>query len=479
MLLAGSIFAGGAKRLLHLETHQLFALSLDRVSAQSRKSVSRKGWFGMQARMNPEAVEAMLSCLRFQGCVEFCEKPATLPIREDKGEIDIAVGAQGHDTNWTRLTSIGDPDCLFVQFAMPVWTGFRFGQPGASLRRRIEWRAAMDRLKHELADRIVFVLSRRTDLDFVGHARHPRHTSTCVKQEVPMTETAHRPRRSALYMPGANTRALEKAKTLPADMLLLDLEDAVAPEAKAEAREAVTSAVKAGGYGAREVVIRINGLDTEWGLDDLKAAVESVPDGILAPKVIDGGDIDRLDDAMSRAGASDEMGLWVMIEMPKAILNIQEIAEAVGRTRLAGFVMGTNDLAKELRAKPTSDRIAFQASLGLAVAAARAYDLVALDGVFNAISDESGLVAECEQGRALGFDGKTLIHPSQLEPCNRVFSPDPQDVEQARDVIEAFAAPENAGKGVIKVNGKMTELLHLEEARRLVAVQAAIEAMAG
>ena len=294
-----------------------------------------------------------------------------------------------------------------------------------------------------------------------------------------MTETAHRPRRSALYMPGANTRALEKAKTLPADMLLLDLEDAVAPEAKADAREAVTSAVKAGGYGAREVVIRINGLDTEWGLDDLKAAVAAKPDGILAPKVIDGGDIDRLDDAMSRAGAPDEMGLWVMIEMPKAILNIQEIAEAVGRTRLAGFVMGTNDLAKELRAKPTADRIAFQASLGLAVAAARAYDLVALDGVFNAISDESGLVAECEQGRAMGFDGKTLIHPSQLEPCNRVFSPDPQDVEQARDVIEAFAAPENAGKGVIKVDGKMTELLHLEEARRLVAVQAAIEAMAG
>lgn len=294
-----------------------------------------------------------------------------------------------------------------------------------------------------------------------------------------MTETAHRPRRSALYMPGANTRALEKAKTLPADMLLLDLEDAVAPEAKAEARETVTSAVKAGGYGAREVVIRINGLDTEWGLDDLKAAVESGPDGILAPKVIDGGDIDRLDDAMSRAGAPDEMGLWVMIEMPKAILNIQEIAEAVGRTRLAGFVMGTNDLAKELRAKPTADRIAFQASLGLAVAAARAYDLVALDGVFNAISDESGLVAESELGRAMGFDGKTLIHPSQLEPCNRVFSPDPQDVEQARDVIEAFAAPENAGKGVIKINGKMTELLHLEEARRLVAVQAAIEAMDG
>lgn len=292
-----------------------------------------------------------------------------------------------------------------------------------------------------------------------------------------MTDTAHRPRRSALYMPGANTRALEKAKSLAADMLLLDLEDAVAPEAKAEAREAVCAAVKAGGYGPREVVIRVNGLDTEWGLDDLAAAVAAGPDGILAPKVIDGGDVDRLDDAMSRAGAPNEMGLWVMIEMPKAILNIQDIAEAVGRTRLAGFVMGTNDLAKELRAQPTPDRIAFQASLGMAVAAARAYDLVALDGVFNAIGDEDGLVAECAQGRAMGFDGKTLIHPSQLEPCNRVFSPDPQDVEQARAVIAAFAAPENAGKGVLKVNGKMTELLHLEEARRLVAVQAAIEAM--
>ncbi len=293
-----------------------------------------------------------------------------------------------------------------------------------------------------------------------------------------MTEIAHRPRRSALYMPGANTRALEKAKTLAADMLLLDLEDAVAPEAKDEAREAVCGAVKAGGYGAREVVIRVNGLDTEWGLDDMAAAVAAGPDGVLAPKVIDGGDIDRIDDAMSRAGAPKEMGLWVMIEMPKAILNIQEIAEAVGRTRLTGFVMGTNDLAKEQRAQMTPDRIAFQYALGASVAAARAYDLAILDGVFNDISNTDGLEAECRQGRAMGFDGKTLIHPSQLEPCNRVFSPEPGDVAQARDVIAAFADPANAGKGVLKVNGKMTELLHLEEARRLVHVQAAIEAMA-
>lgn len=295
-----------------------------------------------------------------------------------------------------------------------------------------------------------------------------------------MTTSTHRPRRSCLYMPGANSRALEKAKTLNADSVIFDLEDAVAPDAKLEARDTVCAAVKAGGYGAREVVIRINGLDTEWGLDDMKAAVEAGPDAILAPKVIDGGDIDRLDDAMSRAGASEDMGLWVMIEMPKAILNIQDIAEAVGRTRLTAFVMGTNDLAKELRGvNNPPERTAFQTSLSLSVIAARAYDLLAIDGVFNGIGDEDGLTAECEQGRLMGFDGKTLIHPSQLEAANRVFAPAEEDVDQAKAVIEAFADPANAGKGVLKVNGKMTELLHLEEAHRTVAVSEAIAAMAG
>lgn len=284
----------------------------------------------------------------------------------------------------------------------------------------------------------------------------------------------HRPRRSCLYMPGANSRALEKAKSLPADTLILDLEDAVAPDAKDEARAAVAEAVKGGGYDGRELIIRVNGLDTEWGLDDMKAAVEAGPDGVLAPKVIDGGDIDRLNDAMSRAGAPDGLALWVMIEMPKAILNIHEIAEAVGRTRLTGFVMGTNDLAKEYRAVATPDRAAFQHAFGQTLAAARAYDLIAIDGVFNDIQNTDGLRAECEQGRVLGFDGKTLIHPAQIEVCNDVFSPDPDDVAQAHAVIEAFAAPENAGQGVIKVNGKMTELLHLEEAKRLVAVSDAI-----
>jgi len=293
-----------------------------------------------------------------------------------------------------------------------------------------------------------------------------------------MSASAHRPRRSCLYMPGANPRALEKAKSLSADTLIFDLEDAVAPEAKIEARETVCAAVKAGGYGVREVVIRINGLDTEWGLDDLKAAVEAGPNAILAPKVIDGGDIDRLDDAMSRAGAPGDMGLWVMIEMPKAILNIQDIAEAVGRTRLTAFVMGTNDLAKELRGVNDAPvRTAFQTSLGLSVAAARAYDLLAIDGVFNGIGDEEGLDAECLQGRLMGFDGKTLIHPSQLAAANRIFAPADADVDQAKAVIDAFADPVNAGKGVIKVNGKMTELLHLVEAERTVAVADAIAAM--
>ncbi|KCZ61941.1 (3S)-malyl-CoA thiolesterase [Hyphomonas sp. L-53-1-40] len=286
----------------------------------------------------------------------------------------------------------------------------------------------------------------------------------------------HRPRRSCLYMPGANERALEKAKTLPADTVIMDLEDAVAPEAKETARDTIRAAVTAGGYGHREIVVRMNGLDTEWGQADLKMAVEAGAHALLAPKVIDGSDIDRLDDAMSRAGAPAEMGLWVMIEMPKAILNIQDIAEAVGRTRMTTFVMGTNDLAKEYRARMTPDRLAFQTALGISMAAARAYNIVAIDGVYNDIKNEQGLIDECEQGRDLGFDGKTLIHPSQLDTANRVFAPSPHDVEHAQAVIEAFADPQNAGKGVLKVNGKMTELLHLDEARRTVAMDEAIRA---
>lgn len=290
--------------------------------------------------------------------------------------------------------------------------------------------------------------------------------------------TQHRPRRSCLYMPGANTRALEKARDLAADTLILDLEDAVAPDAKEEARAAILSAVKAGGYGKREIVIRMNGLDTPWGHDDLRAIATSGADAVLAPKVTSPRDIERLSTLLKEAGAPDTMALWVMIETPLAILTIKEIAAASIGTPLTAFVMGTNDLAKEYRARMTPDRIAFQTALQLTLAAARAYGLVAIDGVYNDIKNEAGFRDECEQGRDLGFDGKTLIHPSQLEEANRIFAPSPHDVEQAKAVIEAFADPANAGKGVLKVNGKMTELLHLEEARRTVEMDAAIRALA-
>ena len=289
--------------------------------------------------------------------------------------------------------------------------------------------------------------------------------------------TAHRPRRSCLYMPGANARALEKARELPADTLILDLEDAVAPEAKAEARGAIAAALAAGGYGQRELVVRMNGLDSEWGHADLEMAVKSGAAAVLAPKVTGARDIERLDAALKKAGAGEGFALWVMIEMPLAILNIKDIAAASTGSRLTTFVMGTNDLAKEYRARMTPDRAAFQTALQLSVAAARAYGLTAIDGVYNDIKNEAGFAAECEQGRDLGFDGKTLIHPSQVDTCNRVFAPSEADVEQARAVIAAFADRVNAGKGVLKVNGKMTELLHLDEAKRTVAMDEAIRGM--
>ncbi len=289
--------------------------------------------------------------------------------------------------------------------------------------------------------------------------------------------TAHRPRRSCLYMPGANARALEKARELPADTLILDLEDAVAPEAKGEARGAIAAALMAGGYGKRELVVRMNGLDSEWGPADLEMAVKAGAAAVLAPKVTGVRDIERLDAALKKAGAVEGFALWVMIEMPLAILSIREIAAASVGSRLTTFVMGTNDLAKECRARMTPDRHAFQTALQLSVAAARAYGLTAIDGVYNDIKNEAGFAAECEQGRDLGFDGKTLIHPSQVEACNRIFAPSEADVEQARAVIAAFADPVNAGKGVLKVNGKMTELLHLDEAKRTVAMDEAIRGM--
>jgi len=282
------------------------------------------------------------------------------------------------------------------------------------------------------------------------------------------------PRRSCLYVPGANARALEKAKSLPADLFVLDLEDAVAPEAKADARQAIRKAVHKRAYGAREVVIRVNGLETEWGQDDLEMAASAGVDGALVPKVTSGDDVRFVDQSLNDAGASPNLDLWVMIEMPLAILNINEIVAASTDTRLTGLVMGTNDLAKEYNAVPTPDRSAFMYSLSAALVAARAYRLSAIDGVYNDIGNDAGLAAECEQGRVLGFDGKTLIHPSQIETANRVFSPSEAELSHAKEVIEAFALPANKGKGVISLNGQMVELLHLEQAERLVALDHAI-----
>jgi citrate lyase subunit beta/citryl-CoA lyase len=287
-----------------------------------------------------------------------------------------------------------------------------------------------------------------------------------------------RPRRSVLYMPGSNARALEKAKTLAADALILDLEDAVAPDAKTQARDQVTAAVKAGGYGPREIVIRINGLDTPWGNDDLVAAVAAKPDAILLPKPANGDDIDRASAAMRSAGANDAMTLWAMIETPIAILNAADIAGAARHAGscLAVLVMGTNDLVKETGAILDAERTSALYWLSAALTAARAHDLTILDGVYNNFRDTEGYAKECRQGRMLGFDGKTLIHPDQVALANEVFSPPAAEVEFARKIIAAFDLPENKGKGVINLEGRMVELLHAEIARRTVAIADAIAA---
>ena len=285
-----------------------------------------------------------------------------------------------------------------------------------------------------------------------------------------------RPRRSVLYMPGANDRALEKAKSLPADAVILDLEDSVAPEAKVLARERVCAAVKEGGYGRRELVIRTNALETIWGTADLLAAAEAAPDAILIPKVAHPGDIISSAKILKSVNAAEKTRLWAMMETPQAILNAREIA-AVARdpeNRLECLVLGTNDLLKESRARALHDRFAIVPWLALTVVAARAYGLDIIDGVYNDYRDEAGFRAECEHGRTLGMDGKTLIHPSQVGPCNEVFSPTDEEVAWSRKIIEAFSQPVNAQKGVITVEGKMVERLHLVMARRTAAIAHAV-----
>jgi citrate lyase subunit beta/citryl-CoA lyase len=284
-----------------------------------------------------------------------------------------------------------------------------------------------------------------------------------------------RPRRSVLYMPGSNARALEKGRDLPVDGLILDLEDAVAPEAKVAARAAVVQALRQG-FGEREVLVRINGLDTRWWVEDIDAVAAAHPDAVLVPKVSSPLQLQDLAARLVDMGTDPHVRVWAMMETPLAMLNVRDIAAAAldSETRLAGFVMGTNDLAKDTRAHLIPGRAPMVPWLMNCVAAARAYGLDILDGVYNDIGDAEGFVAECRQARDFGFDGKTLIHPRQIEPCNAAFSPSSEEVEMARKIIAAFDLPENENKGVLQIDGRMIERLHAEMARRMVAVADAI-----
>lgn len=285
-----------------------------------------------------------------------------------------------------------------------------------------------------------------------------------------------RPRRSILYMPGSNARAIEKAKTLPADGVILDLEDAVAPDAKLAARKQAADAVKAGGFGGREIFIRVNGIDTEWHADDLHAAAHAAPDGIVVPKVSSAEQLEMIGRRLLDMSTDLKTRVWAMIETPIATLNVSDIAAAAkdSETRLVGFILGTNDLAKETGAKFVPGRAPMLPWLATCILAARAYGIFILDGVYNDLSNADGFLRECEQGRDLGFDGKTLIHPNQIGPCNDVFSPGADEVTQARKIIDAFDQPENRGKGVVSLDGRMVERMHADIARKTVAIADAI-----
>jgi citrate lyase subunit beta/citryl-CoA lyase len=285
-----------------------------------------------------------------------------------------------------------------------------------------------------------------------------------------------RPRRSMLYMPGSNARALEKAKTLAADGVIIDLEDSVAPDAKEAARAQVAAAVKAGGFGTREEVIRVNGVDTPWHAEDLAAAAHAAPDAILVPKVQDPDTLELIGRRLLDMGTDHKTRVWAMIETPLAIFNILAIAAEArdSESRLAVLVMGTNDLAKDTRARLVPGRAPMLAWLSTCVAAARIHGVDILDGVYNDLGNSDGFAMECAQGVELGFDGKTLIHPNQIAPCNTAFSPSEAEVEQARKMIAAFDLPENKGKGVVSIDGRMVERLHAEMGRRTVAIAEAI-----
>lgn len=281
-----------------------------------------------------------------------------------------------------------------------------------------------------------------------------------------------RPRRSVLYMPAANERALDKAKSIPSDALIFDLEDAVSPDAKPDARKNAVAAATSGEYGHREITIRCNALGTQWGADDLAAAATSGVSAVVIPKVNSVRDVDDVSSALDRAGAPTSLMIWAMIETPTAIFDVREIA---AHPRVAALVMGTNDLAKELRASQIRGRAPLMPHLATALLAAREAGKIILDGVFNDVKDLDAFRDECIQGATMGFDGKTLIHPSQVEIANEVWAPSAEDVDYSQRVIDAFEKATAEGRGVITVDGRMIENLHVDNARRVLAVQQAID----
>ena len=286
-----------------------------------------------------------------------------------------------------------------------------------------------------------------------------------------------RPRRSLLYMPGSNPRALDKARSLPADGLILDMEDSVSPDAKQLAREQIVAALDEGGYGHRELMVRINALTTEWGLDDIKAICEApvAPDAVLIPKPSTAADVVEAIAAFEAAGCPDSVDMWIMAETPLCILNIAEVASA--HPRLKGMVLGTSDLSKDTRVRHTPDRLGFIAALNVCVYAARANGLDVIDGVQLDLENDELLRLSCEQGRDLGFDGKSLIHPNQIAAANSAFAPDAQEIAGARDIIAAFEEAQAQGKGVVVVKGRLVENLHVEEARRLLELANAVDSL--
>jgi citrate lyase subunit beta/citryl-CoA lyase len=284
-----------------------------------------------------------------------------------------------------------------------------------------------------------------------------------------------RPRRSVLYMPGSNARALDKARALPADGLIFDLEDAVAPDAKATGREQIAATLQQGGYGGRELIVRINGLDTPWGVEDLAMVAKSAAQAILIPKVESAKVVQKVEKRLAAASAPASLSIWCMLETPLGVLHAEEIAASSRRVEC--LVMGTSDLANDLHAAHTRERLPMLTSLGLCLLAARAFGLAILDGVHLDLADDDGFAYACVQGKELGFDGKTLIHPKTIAKANEVFAPSPEDVTWSRKVIASHAEASQVGKGISLVDGKLIENLHVENARRLVALADAIQAL--